>query len=439
MNPDAFAALNLRHSLFSWSAQAGLDPIEIVRGEGAHFWDAAGRKILDLASLVFNASAGIHHPKIVEAIREQAGRLPAAGPSMATEIRGAYGAALAEVTPPGLDRFFFTLGGADANEHAIKIARLCTGRPKIVARYRSYHGATLGSLAASGDPRRHPFEPALPGIVRALDPYCYRCPFGWTPETCKRPCIGHVEEVIRYEGPESIAAVLVEPVAGTNGAFVPPPEYLPGVREICDRHGILLIADEILTGFGRTGQWFAIDHWDAVPDMITMGKAITSAHAPLGAVAVSEKVARHFDTRILATGLTHAAHPISLAAGHATLRVLQDERLVERAAALGSVLAVRLREIASRHAVVGDVRSLGLYGVIELVLDRESRAPFVPWNGPPESQRPMKAFARRALEAGVHVATRWNYLFVAPPLCIDEADLDAGLDVIEELLAETGA
>jgi taurine--2-oxoglutarate transaminase len=435
MSDGGIADLNRRHTLFTWSAQAGLDPIEIARGEGAHFWDAAGRKFLDLASLSLNAAAGLGHPRIARAIAEQAATLAVASPAMATEIRGRYGEALATVTPPGLDRFFFTTGGSDANEHAMKIARLATGRPKIVCRYRSYHGATLGALSATGDPRRHPFEPGVPGIVRVLDPYCYRCPFGWTPDVCERPCIDHVEEVIGYEGPESIAAVLVEVVAGTNGAFVPPPEYLPGLREICDRHGILLIADEVLTGFGRTGQWFAIDHWDVIPDMITMGKAITSGHAPLGAVAVHNKVARHFETSPLVTGLTHAAHPVGLAAGLATLDVMKEEGLVERAERLGLVLAERLRTIASAHPVVGDVRSLGLYGVLELVKDRATREPYVPWNGAPATQTPMKRLRQAALDRGVHVATRWNYVFVAPPLCIEEEDLLFGLDALDDVLA----
>ena len=372
-----------------------------------------------------NASAAIHHEKISEAIAEQARRLPAAGPGMATEIRGRYGEALASVTPPGLDKFLFTLGGADANEHAIKIARLVTGRHKIVARHRSYHGATLGALTATGDPRRLPFEPLLPGIVRVLDPYCYRCPFGWTPDICKRPCIDHVEEAIRSEGPGSVAAVLFEAVVGTNGAFWGPPEYLPRLREICDRHGILLILDEVLTGFGRTGRWFAFERFGVVPDMFTMGKGITSGHAPLGAVAVNARVAAHFDANLLVTGLTHSAHPVSLAAGLATLDVMKEEKLVERADQMDVVLARRLAALASSHRVIGDVRSLGLYGVIELVKDRETKEPL---------EAPVKALARAALDRGVHIATRWNYIFIAPPLCIAEADLAHGLDVIDDLL-----
>jgi taurine--2-oxoglutarate transaminase len=264
--------------------------------------------------------------------------------------------------------------------------------------------------------------------VRVLDPYCYRCPFGWTPEICKRPCIDHVEEVIRYEGASSIAAVLIEAVVGTNGAFWGPAEYLPRLREICDRHGILLILDEVLTGFGRTGRFFAFERFGVVPDMITMGKAITSGHAPLGAVAVNGRIAAHFDTNPLVTGLTHNAHPISLAAGLATLEVLRDEKLVERAARLDGRLARGLAVLASRHQVVGDVRSLGLYGVIELVKDRATREPI---------EAPVKALASAALERGIRLATRWNYIYIAPPLCIDEADLDHGLDVLDDLLGES--
>jgi taurine--2-oxoglutarate transaminase len=426
---DDTVAKNLRHTLFTWSAQGGLDPIEIVSAEGSHFTDAKGRRILDLASFALNASAALRHPKIADAIARQAAVLPAAGPKMATSIRGRYGEALAQVTPPGLDTFLFTLGGADANEHAIKIARLYTGRAKIVTRYRSYHGATLGALAATGDPRRLPFEPGLPGVVRVLDPYCYRCPFGWTPEICKRPCIDHVDEVIRHEGASSIAAVLLEAVVGTNGAFWGPAEYLSRMRELCDRHGILLILDEVLTGFGRTGRWFAFERFGVVPDMITMGKAITSGHAPLGAVAVNGRISRHFETNALVTGLTHVAHPISLAAGLATLEVMKEEALVERAAAFDVVLARRLAAVASRHDVVGDVRSLGLYGVVELVKDRATKEPL---------EAGVKELERAALERGVHLMTRSNYIFIAPPLCIDEADLARGLDVVDDLIAGLG-
>ena len=426
MKHDETVARNLRHTLFTWSAQGGLDPVEIVSAERSHFTDATGRRILDLASFALNASAGLRHPRIAEAIGRQSEVLPAAGPAMATAIRGRYGEALAGVTPQGLDTFLFTLGGADANEHAIKIARLVTGRSKIVTRYRSYHGATLGALAATGDARRLPFEPGLPGIVRVLDPYCYRCPFGWTPELCKRPCIDHVEEVIRYEGASSIAAVLIEAVVGTNGAFWGPAEYLSRLREICDRHGILLILDEVLTGFGRTGRWFAFERFGVVPDMITMGKAITSGHAPLGAVAVNGRIAGHFEANTLVTGLTHVAHPISLAAGLATLEVMKDEKLVERAAALDVVLARRLAMLASRHQIVGDVRSLGLYGVIELVADRATKEPL---------ERGVGELKRAALDRGVHLVTRGNYVFIAPPLCIEEADLAHGLDVVDDLLA----
>ncbi len=426
---------SLRHTLFTWSAQDGLEPPLLVRGDGAHFIDGSGRRILDFASLVLNANAGISHPKIVAAIQAQAGILPAAGPGFATEIRARYGAALATVTPPGLDRFLFTLGGAESNEHAIKIARIVTGRQKILVRYRSYHGATMGAISLTGDPRRLPFEPGIPGIVRALDPYCYRCPFGWTPDVCKRPCIDHIEEILAYEGPDRFAAVLVESAVGMNGAFWPPPEYMPRLREICDRHGILLIADEILTGFGRTGRWFAFEHFGAVPDMITMGKAISSGHAPLGAVAVNERVAAHFGKNVLLTGMTHTAHPISLAAGEATIDAMRSGKMVERAAERGPLVEARLKRMMSAHPIVGDVRVLGLYGVLELVRDRATREPLVPWNGPAASQAPVKAIAKAALAAGVHLSTRWNYVFIAPPLCISDEDLARGLDVVEQALS----
>jgi taurine--2-oxoglutarate transaminase len=437
IDPGSVVDLNRRHTLFTWTAQAGLHPPLVVSAERCHYTTATGQRVLDLASGVFNANAGLHHPAIADAIAAQARTLCVAAPYMATEIRGRTGQALAAITPRGLDRFLFTLGGADAVEHAIKIARLVTGRSKIVARQRSYHGATLGALAATGDERRDPFEPWLSSIVRLEDPYCYRCPWDTSPDRCARPCADHIEETIEREGPSSIAAVIVEAIPGTNGAFVPPREWLPRLREVCDRHEILLIADEVLTGFGRTGRWFATEHTGVTPDMLTLGKAITSGHAPLGAVAVSERVARHFDQHPLVTGMTHTAHPIALAAALANVTVLQSEGLVARAAALESTLLTRLRAMQARHAIVGEARCVGLYGVLELVKNNASREPFVPQGGSAASAAPIKQIAARLQGRGVHVSTRWNFLFVAPPLCIEEHDLHAGLDAIDEELGRS--
>ena len=414
----SFVKENLRHSLFTWTTQKDLSPLALAGGEGAWFWDVEGRRYLDLASVVVSANAGHNHPKILAAIRRQLDDLVVAGPGMATEIRGRLAHKLARVTPAGLDRFLFTLGGADANEHAVKMARLVTGRQKVICRVNSYHGATFGALSFSDDPRSAPFLPGLPGVIHAKDPYCYRCPWSTSPEVCDRPCVSHIEEVILAEGPSTIAAVLMETVPGTNGGYFPPSDYYHRLREICDRHDILLILDEVLTGFGRTGKWFAIDHYDAcVPDMMTLGKGITSGHAPLGAVAVNERVARHFDTNTLMTGLTHTAHPLSLAAAAGNLEAFVDEGLVERSRQLGERLADWLKQVKGSHAMAGDVRSTGLYGCIEFKQGVE-----------------VTQFKKAAIKRGVHLLVRGRCLFVAPPLVITEKDLGFGLDMVGEVL-----
>lgn len=431
--------LNRRHTLFTWTRQRDLAPPLVVSAERCHYTTADGQRVLDLASGVFNANAGLHHPRIAAAIAAQAQQLCVAAPYMATEVRARAAEQLAAVVPAGLDHFLFTLGGADAVEHALKMARLVTGRQKVVARRRAYHGATLGALSATGDERRDPFEPWLGSIVRLEDPYCYRCPWGTTPDVCALPCADSIETVLQRERPESIAAVLVEAVVGTNGGFTTPTGWMQRLRELCTKHGILLIADEVLTGFGRTGRWFGFEHSGVVPDMVVLGKAITSGHAPLGAVAVSRRVADHFDDQLLATGTTHTAHPIALAAARATVEVLRDERLVECAAQLEPLLRDRLRQIAARSESIGDVRVIGAYGVLEFVKNRTSKVPLVAARTPAEPRDPLRQLAARLQRTGVHVAVRWNNLYVAPPLCISENELLEGLAQLGEVVASLGS
>jgi taurine--2-oxoglutarate transaminase len=415
---NEFIGDNLRHTLFTWTAQKDLAPLALAGGEGAWFWDTEGRRYLDLASVVVSANAGHSHPRILAAMRRQLDQLAVAGPAMATEIRGHLARELAKVTPSGLDRFLFTLGGADANEHAVKMARLVTGRQKVICRLNSYHGATFGALSFSSDPRSVPFLPGLPGVIHVKDPYCYRCPWATTPDVCDRPCVSHIEETIRAEDPATIAAVLMETVPGTNGGYFPPSDYYSRLREICNRYDILLVLDEVLTGFARTGRWFAVNHYNCQPDMMTMGKGITSGHAPLGAVAVNERVAHHFDDHILMTGLTHTAHPISLAAALGNLEAIQAEGLLERSRDLGEQLATWLKQIQGQHSSVADVRSAGLYGCIEF-----------------EEGVEVAPLKKAALERGVYLLVRGRCLFVAPPLVISEHDLDYGLSVVEEILS----
>ena len=424
---------NLAYTLFSWSAQGALAPIAVVGGEGAWFWDADGNRYLDFSSQqVISLMLGHQHPRVVRAIKEQADTLCFAAPSFANEPKGKLGRKIVELT--GLSKVFFTLGGADAVENAIKMARLYSGRHKIITRYRSYHGASYGAMTASGDFRRWPIEPGAPGFVRVLDPHIYRSPFGDDPEVVGRKTVEMVEEVIQYEGPQTIAAMLVEGVTGSNGILIPPDNYFPLLQEVLSEYGILLIVDEVMSGFGRTGAWFAYQHWNVKPDMVTMAKGLTSSYLPLGAVAVSEPIARYFDDHVLWAGLTYAGHPMSCAAGVAAIEVLEEEGLIDRSRELGELLKRRLNEMKDRHSCVGDVRSIGLFSVLELVKDRSTKEPLSPLYG--AQTEPMLRFARYCRSKRVDVWTRFNWVFVTPPLVISEDDLELGLEVVDQALYE---
>jgi taurine--2-oxoglutarate transaminase len=419
--------MNREYTFFSWSVQSTVNPIPAVRAEGVYFWDADGKRYLDFSSQLMNTNIGHQHPKVVRAIQEQAAELCFAHPGFATEPRGRLGKKIAEVAPGNLKKTFFTLGGAEANENAIKIARFYTGRNKIMARYRSYHGATHGAIALTGDYRRLPVEPAMPGVVHFLDPYCYRCPFGWTRETCHRECIAHVEEVIHYEGLEHIAAIIMEGVTGSNGLIVPPDDYWPRVREICDKYGILLISDEVMSGWGRTGKWFAVDNWGVVPDIITTAKGLTGGYVPLGAVIVSEKIAKSFDDKYFYCGLTYSGHALACATGLATIEVYEEDGLIDNAAQLGRYLGQRLEELKARHPSVGDVRYIGLFAALELVKDRQTKEP-----------HPQIGEVGKYLRLnGVFTNIIGNILFVVPPLCVTKEQLDEGLAVYDRALEIT--
>ena len=439
MTNEEIVRLNREYTLFSWSAQGALDPIPVARAEGVYIWDAEGHRYLDFSSQLMNVNIGHSHPKVIRAIHEQADKLLYAAPAFATQVRGELGRLLAQITPGNLKKAFFTLGGADGIENAIKIARQFTGRHKIVTRYRSYHGATYGALSAGGDPRRLPLEPGIPGIVRVFDPYCYRCVFGQRPETCRRECVTHIEQVIQFEGPDNIAAIIAEGVTGTSGVFVPPDDYWPRLRELCDRYAILLIADEVMSGFGRTGQWFAVDHWGVVPDMIVVAKGITSGYLPLGAVIVSERIAEYFEQRTFWGGLTYSGHPMSCAAGIATLRVYQEDGLLDNARKMGEVVARGMADLRARHPTVGDARGIGLFWVVELVKDRDTRAPLVPWNAKASELGPMPSVWRALREGGLYTFSKWNWIFVVPPLCITAAQIADGLAVIDQALGVADA
>jgi taurine--2-oxoglutarate transaminase len=421
--------------LHSWSVQSAIDPLPVAGAEGRYFWDYEGKRYLDFASQLVNVSIGHGHPKVIAAIKEQAEKLCTIGPPMATEPRSTLARMLAEITPGNLKMSFFTNGGAEANENAIKVARWVTGRHKIIARYRSYHGATGGAIALTGDPRRWHAEPGLPGVVRMLDPYTYRCPAGH-PDPCP-VCSGgpHLEEILAYEGPHTVAAVILETVVGTNGIIVPPDGYLQSIRETCDRHGILLICDEVMAGFGRTGRWFACENWDVVPDILTVAKGINSGYVPLGAMIVSEPIAVELRDRFLAGGLTYSGHPLACASGVASIEAFQEEGIVENAAEQGRYLAEALPALAAKHPSIGEVRGLGLFWGLELVRNRETREMLVPFNAGGEAAAPVARMQRAALDGGLYLMTHWNVVMICPPLTITREELDEGLATLDDALA----
>ena len=438
---DEILTLSREHVFWTWSAQAKVNPLAVKRASGVYFWDVDDKKYLDFNSMTMCVNIGHGDERVIKAMQQQAAELPYAAPGMTTKVRALAGRAVAEVTPKGmLSKVLFTLGGADANENAMKLARGYTNRHKILARYRSYHGASAGAMAATGDPRRVAWEPSLmSGVVHFLDPYRYRSIFHRTNPTISeeefaRDYVNHLEEIILYEGPQSIAAVLMESVTGTNGVIIPPQGYMQGVRALCDKYGIVMIADEVMSGFGRTGKWFAIEHWDVVPDMITMAKGLTSAYAPLGAVAMKPQIAAAFDEHPFESGLTYTSHPISLAAALANIEVMKEDKLVEHAAAMGSVLRRMLTDLGEAHPSIGEVRNIGLFGIIELVKDRNTKEPMTPWN---ESSAEMIALKKYCLDHGLFLYTHWHTVLIIPPLIITEEQSKEGIDVLDKALEIT--
>lgn len=430
----------LEYTFWTWSAQSKIEPIPVKIAKGVYFWDINHKRYLDFNSMVMCVNIGHGDQRIIDAIIRQAQELPFAGPPMATKPRAQLGKLLSTITPGNLDRFLFTLGGADANENAIKLARAYTGKHKILTRYRSYHGATAGAMAATGDPRRVTWEPNLmPGVVHFLDPYRYRSTFhrhnpNISEKQFTQDYLAHLEEIIQYESADTIAAILIETVTGTNGVIIPPDGYLEGVREICDRFGILFIADEVMSGFGRTGKWFAVDHWNVVPDLMTMAKGLTSGYAPLGAVAMKPEIAEYFNERVYQGGLTYNSHPISMAAAIANIKVFQEDRLIQHTANMGKILHQLLGDLGEKHPSIGDVRSIGLFGIIELVSDRETKEPLAPFNG---TSGEMKSLRKNLLDKGLYLYTHWHTILIIPPLIINEEQLQEGFSILDEALTIT--
>lgn len=430
LSSQEIVAMNREYTFFSWSIQSQVNPIPVEKAEGIFFWDTDGKRYYDFSSQLMNTNIGHQHPKVVKAIQDQAAKICFVHPGNATDVRGLLGMKIAEVTPGNLKKTFLTLGGAEANENAIKLVRFYTGRNKIMARYRSYHGATHGAIALTGDYRRLAVEPTMPGAVHFLDPFCYRCPFGQKENSCNRECISHVEEIIKYEGPDKVAAIIMEGVVGSNGLIIPPDDYWASIRKICDKYGILLIDDEVMSGWGRTGKWFAVDHWNVVPDIITTAKGITSGYLPLGACIVSEPIAKFFDDKYLYAGLTYNGHALACAAALATIGVYQEDALIDNAARMGIILKGALEEIKERHPSVGDVRVIGLFSALELVINRETKESF-----PPAKMAELGKYLReKGLFTFIMANNLGSILFIVPPLCINESQLMEGLAIIEEAL-----
>ncbi len=427
----------LDYTLFSWSAQGNLNPINVAKGKGVYLWDRDDKRYLDFSSQLMNVNIGHGHPKVAEAVAQQMAEVSYVAPSMATQVRGELGKKLAEITPGNLTKTFFTLGGAEAIENAIKMARLYTGRHKIITQYRSYHGATYGAISAGGDPRRHAVDSQqMPNVVHVENPYFYRCPWGTTsPEACAEMAARNLEQIIKYEKPENIAAILMEGESGTSGCIKYPPNYWKLVKEIADKYGILTIADEVMSGFGRTGNWFGVTTHGVEPDMICMAKGLTAGYIPMGGVIVQDKIAKHFDNNYMPLGLTYSAHPISCAAALAVLNVYEEEDLINNCRTLEPYMNQQVMKLADKHPSFGDWRNTGLLGCIEVVKNRTTKEPVTPWNAKAPQMEATKRMAAKIRELGMFTFVKWNFIFIAPPLCITKAQIDEGLAIVSEALA----
>ena len=431
---EELVAADSEFVIHSWSKQGGLNARPIKGAEGSWFWDYDGNRFLDFQSQLVNSNLGHQHSKLVQAIKDQADTMCYIGPGFAEEQRARLAQKLAEITPGDLKMSFFTTGGAAANENAIRLARHVTGRNKIVARYRSYHGATAGAIALTGDPRRWHAEPSMPGVVRMLDPYTYRCPAGH-PSPCP-VCSGgpHLEEILQFEDPYSVAAVILEPVTGTNGLIYPGENYLRSIREVCNKYGIILIFDEVMAGFGRTGELFACDHWGVTPDILITAKGLNSGYVPLGAMTVSSKISDWLQENKFWGGLTYAGHPLACASAVASLEIMEEEGVVDNARRQGERLGVGLAELAKRHPSVGDIRGRGLFYGLELVRNRDTREPLVPFNAVGEAAKPMQEINKAAMAKGLYLASNFNVLRLTPPLVIKDEEIDLALEILDEVL-----
>ena len=436
LSSQEISDITAKYTYGTWRFQKGWKPLHIVDAEGCYFVDANGKRYLDFSSQLMCVALGHKNQAVIKAIEDQARKLPYIAPGYATDVRAELSKLLLEVLPAGLEKFFFATSGTEANEAAFKIARMVTGKTKIISRYRSYHGSTMGSIAATGDPRRWAMEPAgkVPGVIFAPEVNCYNCPLLHTYPDCGIACVEYIEHMIEHEG--DVAGVLVEPVAGTNGVLVPPKEYLPRLRQICDAHQVLLIADEVMTGWGRTGRWFAVDHWGVQPDILVTAKGITTAYVPLGLCATTMKVASYFDDHYFAHGHTYEAHPLTLAPAIAAIGELRRLNLIERAAKIGDTLGKKLADLKPKHRSIGDVRGLGLFWAVDLVKNQKTKKPL---NTKAEkvSGKPLLVdrMAAEMMKNGVYIVPWLSHFVIAPPLIITEEELEKGVRALDEALA----
>lgn len=428
---------NCDYTLFSWAKQGGLNPINASHAKGCYIYDREGKKYLDFSSQLMNVNIGHGNQRITKAVSAQMEKLSYVYPGMATDVRGELGKKLAEITPGNLTKSFFTLAGADAIENAIKLARIYTGRHKIISQYRSYHGATYGAISVGGDPRKFAVDSqAMPNVIHVENPYAYRCPWNSASiKECGERAIANLERVINFENPDSVAAILFEGESGSSGCIKYPPMYLKKVREICDKYGILFIDDETMSGFGRTGKMFGIDHHGVTPDILVSAKGLTSGYLPLGVMVVTDTIAKYFDDKVLALGLTYAAHPVSCAAAIENIKVIQEENLVDNAAKMGTYIELEVEKLKAKHPSIGDFRNTGLLGCIELVKNRKTKEPITEWNAKPNQMEVTNKMAAKIRELGMFTFVRWNWIFIAPPLIVNKAEIDEGLDIISKTIA----
>lgn len=428
---------NLDFTLFSWTKQGGLNPINASHAKGSYIYDRDGKKYLDFSSQLMNVNIGHGNQRITEAVAKQMKQVSYVYPGMATDVRGKLGKKLAEITPGNLSKTFFTLGGAEAIENGIKLARMFTGRHKIIAHYRAYHGATNAAISAGGDPRKFPVDDqSMPGIVHVENPYAYRCPWNSSSiDECGELAIDHLERVVNFENPDNIAGILMEGESGSSGCIKYPPNYLKKVRQLCDKYGIMLIDDEVMSGFGRTGKMFGIDHHDVTPDIMCLAKGLTSGYLPLGGVVVTDEIANYFNDNPMIIGLTYSAHPTLCAAALENIKIIEEDQLVQKAEEMGKYIEAEVEKLKNKHPSIGDFRNTGLLGCIELVKNRNTKEPTTPWNAKPSEMEATVKMAGKIRELGMFTFVRWNYIFIAPPLNITKEEVDEGLEIISQAIA----